>query len=66
MVSQFAAIKSIRNRASKEFSVLVTLGGVGNAQVTSSHVTYQVKLPPFNGNDAVLTGLSQQISQNIY
>ena len=56
MVSRYAAIKSIGKRASKEFSGPVTLG-VGNAQITSSHGTYQVKLPLFNGNDAVLSGV---------
>ena len=54
MVSLYAAIKSIGKRSSKEFSGPVTLGGVANAQITSSHGTYQVKLPLFNGNDAVL------------
>ena len=57
MVSRYAAIKSIGKRASKELSGPVTLGGVGNAQITSSHGTYQVKLPLFNGNDAVLSGV---------
>ena len=54
MVSRYATIKSIGKRASKEFSGPVTLGGIGNAQITSSHGTYQVKLQLFNGNDAVL------------
>ena len=54
MVSLYAAIKSIGKRSSKEFSGPVTLGGVANAQITSSHGTYQAKLPLFNGNDAVL------------
>ena len=44
-------------RASKEFSKPVTLGGVGNAQITLSHWTYQVKISLFNGNDAVLSGV---------
>ena len=57
MVSRYAAIKSIGKRASKELSGPVTLGGVGNAQITSSHGTYQVKLPLYNGNDAVLSGI---------
>ena len=57
MVSRYAAIKSIGKRASKELSGPVTLGGVGNAQITSSHWTYQTKLPIFNGNDSVLSGL---------
>ena len=57
MVSRYAAIKSIGRRASKEFSGPVTLGGVGNPQITSSHATYKVKLPLFNGNDAVLSGV---------
>ena len=57
MVSRYAAIKPIGKRASKEFSGPVTLGGVGNAQITSSHGTYQVKLPIFNGNDVVLSGV---------
>ena len=56
MVSRYAAIKSIGKRTSKEFSGPVTLGGVGNAQIRSRHGTYQVKLPLFNGNDAVLSG----------
>ena len=56
MVSCYAPIKSIGKRASKGFSGPVTLG-VGNAQITSSHGTYQVKLPLFNGNDAVLSGV---------
>ena len=54
MVSRYATIKSIGKRASKEFCGPVTLGGIGNAQITSSHGTYQVKLQLFNGNDAVL------------
>ena len=57
MVSQYAAIKSVEKRASKEFSGPATLGGVGNAQITSSHGTYPVKLPLFNGNGAVLSGV---------
>ena len=57
MVSRYAAMKSIGKRATKEFSGPVTLGGLGNAQITSSHGTYQVKLPLFNGNDAVLSGV---------
>ena len=57
MVSQCAAIKLIEKRASKEFSGPVTLGGVGNAHITSIHGTYQVKPPLFNGNDAVLSGV---------
>ena len=55
-VSWYTPIKSTGKRASKEFSGPVTLG-VGNAQITSSHGTYQVKLPLFNGNDAVLSGV---------
>ena len=55
MVSQYAAIKSIG--ASIEFSGPVTLGGVSNAQILSSHGTYQVKLPLYNGNDAVISGI---------
>ena len=56
MVSQYAAIKSIGKSVSKEFSGPVTLG-VGNALITSSHGTYQVKLPLFNGNYAALSGI---------
>ena len=41
MVSQYAVIKSIGKVASKEFSGPVTLGGVGNAQITSSHETFK-------------------------
>ena len=36
----------------------MTLGGVGNAQITSSHGNYQVKFRLFNGSDAVLSGVS--------
>ena len=57
MVSRYPAIKSIGRRASKEFSGPAILGGVGNPQITSSHATYKVKLPLFNGNDAVLSGV---------
>ena len=57
MVSQYAAIELIGKRTSKEFSGPVTLGGVGNAQITSSHGTYQIKLPLFNGNDVALSGM---------
>ena len=55
--NRYNAIKSIGNRATKEFSGPITLGGVGNAQVTSNHGTYRVKLPLFNGNDAILSGV---------
>ena len=58
MVSGYAAIKLIGKRASKEFSGPVTLGGVSNAQITSSHRNYQVKFRLFNGSDAVLSGVS--------
>ena len=57
MVSQYAAIELTGKRTSKEFSGPVTLGGVGNAQITSSHGTYQIKLPLFNGNDVALSGI---------
>ena len=57
MVSRYAAIKSVGKRASKEFFGPITLGGVGNAPITSSHGTYQVKLPQFNGNYAVVSGV---------
>ena len=57
MVSWYAAIKSIGKRTCKEFSGPVTLGGIGNAQITLHYGTYQVKLPLFNGNDAVLSGV---------
>ena len=56
-VSRYAAIKSIGKRASNEFSGPVTLGGVDNAQITSSRGTYQVKLFLFIGNDTVLSGV---------
>ena len=36
IVSRYAATKSIGKRASKKLFRPVTLGGVGNAQVTSS------------------------------
>ena len=57
MILLYAAIKSIGKRAPKEFYEPVTIGGVGNAQITSNHGTYQVKLPLFNGNDAVPSGV---------
>ena len=57
MVSRYAAINSIGKRTSKKFSGPVTLGGVGIAQITSGHGTYQVNLPLFNGNDAVFSGV---------
>ena len=55
VVSKYAAIKSIGKRSSKEFCGPVILGGVGNAEITSSHGTYEVKLPLFSGNDTVLS-----------
>ena len=57
MVSRYAAIKSIGKRASKEFFGPITLGGVGNALITSNHGTYQVKHLQFNGNDAVVSNV---------
>ena len=57
MVSRYAAIKSVGKRASKEFHGPVTLGGFGNAQITSNHGPYKVKLPLFNGNDAELSSV---------
>ena len=57
MVSRYAATKSIGKRAFKEFSGSATLGGVGKVQITPSHGTYQVKLPLFNENDVVLSGV---------
>ena len=46
----------MEKRVSKEFSGPVILG-VGNTLITSSHGTYQVKLPLFNGNYAALSGI---------
>ena len=57
IVSQYAGIKSIGKRASKEFSGPVTLGGVDNVHITSSHGTFQVKLPLSTDNDAALSGV---------
>ena len=57
MFSRYESIKSIRKRPSKEFPEPVMLGGIGNAQVISTHGIYQVKLLLFNGNDAVLSGV---------
>ena len=50
-------MKSIGKIASKEFSGPVILGEIGSGKVTSTHGTYQARLPLFNGNDAVLSGV---------
>ena len=57
MVSRFDAVKSIGARAVKEQSGPILIGGVGNSQVRANHGIYQIKLPLFNGSEAVYSGV---------
>ena len=57
MVSRYAAIKSIRSRAKQESSIPISVGGVGNTEVKSNHGIFQVKLPLFNGSEAIFSGV---------
>ena len=57
MVSSYVAIKSIGSRAKKESFIIISIGGVGNAQVKSNHGIFQVKLPLFNGSEATFSGV---------
>ena len=57
LVCKYDAVKRVGDRAHQEHEGPVTLGGVGNATTRSTHGIYQVRLPLFNGKNAVLTGV---------
>ena len=57
MVSKYDAIKSIGSRAVQESSMPISIGGVGNSTINSNHRIFQVRLPLFNGSDAVFSGV---------
>ena len=57
MVSRYNVIKTIGNRAVQELPGPVSIGGVGNTEVKTTHGIYRVKLPLFNGNDAISIGV---------
>ena len=57
MVSRYNTIKAIGGRAVQELSVPLSISGVGNAEVKTTHGTYRVKLPLFNGNDTLFSSV---------
>ena len=57
MVSRYNAIKAIGDRAVQELFRPISIGGVGNADIKTTHDIYRVKLPLCNGNDAVFSGV---------
>ena len=57
MVSRYNAIKTIGDTAVQELPGSISTGGAGNAEIKTTHVIYIVKLPLFNGNDAVFSGV---------
>ena len=57
MVCKYEAIQRLGKRAIKEPSGPSTLGGVGDTLTHSEHGLYTIRLPLFNGKNAVLTGV---------
>ena len=57
MVSRYSAIKTVGDRAVQEVPRPISIGGVGNVEIKTTHGIYRVKLPLFNGNDAVFIGV---------
>ena len=57
MVSRCNAVKSIGSRAAQESSMPISIGGVGNSMIKSNHGIFLVRLPLFNGADAVFSGV---------
>ena len=55
MASRYTAIKSIGSRAKQESSIPISIGGVRNPEVKSSHDIFQVKLSIFNGSEATFS-----------
>ena len=41
----------------KNFLDQYQLGGVGNAEIKTTHCIYKVKLPLFNGNNVAFSGM---------
>ena len=41
----------------QESSMPISIGGVGNSTINSNHRIFQVRLPLFNGSDAVFSGV---------
>ena len=56
-VSRYNAIKTIGDRAVQKLPGPISIGGVGNAEIKTTHGIYRVKLPLFNRNDAVFKGV---------
>lgn len=54
---RYNAIKAIGDSAVQELSGPVPIGGVGNPEVRTSHGIYSLKLPLFNVNDVIFSGV---------
>ena len=57
MVSRYNAIKTIGDGAVQELHGSRSVGRVGIVEVKRTHGIYSVRLPLFNGNDAVFSGV---------
>ena len=57
MVPKYDAIKSIGSKVVQESSMPISIGRVGNFTINSNHRIFQVRLPLFNGSDAVFSGV---------
>ena len=57
IVSRYNAIKAIGVRAVQELPGPISIGGVGNAEIKTTHGIYRVKLSFFDRNDAVFNGV---------
>ena len=54
---RYSAVQKIQDRSCQEISGPINLGGVGECKMESPHGIYQVKLPLYNGKNAVLSGI---------
>ena len=66
LVSKKEAIDKLEviGRASSQLPGPITLFGVGNQKSESTHGIYSVRLPLFDGRDAVMSGICLDIPQN--
>ena len=57
LVTRFKAIEKLGKRAVQEYKGPISIGGVGDLKIDSHHGIYQIRLPLYNGRDAILSGV---------
>ena len=53
LVMRFKAIEKLGKRAVQEYKGPISIGGVGDLKIDSHRGIYQIRLPLYNGRDAI-------------